>query len=82
MLADSPGGKIVRHREATTEGCDMALPSLSELVSLEGKCAIVMGAAHGFGAAISRRLGEAGATVFDGGILVQPLEGYVPASGH
>ena len=42
----------------------MALPSISELVSLEGKCAIVTGAAQGFGAAISRRLGEAGATVF------------------
>jgi len=42
----------------------MALPSISELVSLDGKCAIVTGAAQGFGAAISRRLGEAGATVF------------------
>ena len=42
----------------------MALPGISELVSLEGKCAIVTGAAQGFGAAISRRLGEAGATVF------------------
>ena len=42
----------------------MALPSISELMSLEGKCAIVTGAAQGFGAAISRRLGEAGATVF------------------
>ena len=42
----------------------MALPSISELVSLEGKCAVVTGAAQGFGAAISRRLGEAGATVF------------------
>ncbi len=42
----------------------MALPSISELVSLEGKCAIVTGAAQGFGAAISRRLGEAGAAVF------------------
>ena len=42
----------------------MALPGISELVSLEGECAIVTGAAQGFGAAISRRLGEAGATVF------------------
>ena len=42
----------------------MALPGIGELVSLEGKCAIVTGAAQGFGAAISRRLGEAGATVF------------------
>ena len=42
----------------------MALPGISELVSLEGKCAIVTGAAQGFGAAISCRLGEAGATVF------------------
>ncbi len=42
----------------------MATHSVSELVSLEGKCAIVTGAAQGFGAAISRRLGEAGATVF------------------
>jgi len=42
----------------------MALPTISELVSLEGKCAVVTGAAQGFGAAISRRLGEAGATVF------------------
>ncbi len=41
----------------------MALASIGELVSLEGKCAIVTGAAQGFGAAISRRLGEAGATV-------------------
>ena len=42
----------------------MTLPSLSELVSLNGKCAVVTGAAQGFGAAIARRLGEAGATVF------------------
>ena len=41
----------------------MALTSLSELLSLNGKCAIVTGAAQGFGAAIARRVAEAGAFV-------------------
>lgn len=36
---------------------------LADLWSLEGRCAIVTGAAQGFGAAIARRLAEAGATV-------------------
>jgi len=37
--------------------------NLSSLVSLNGKCAIVTGAAQGFGAAIAMRLAEAGARV-------------------
>jgi NAD(P)-dependent dehydrogenase (short-subunit alcohol dehydrogenase family) len=36
---------------------------LQELLSLEGRCALVTGAAHGIGAAIARRLAEAGAAV-------------------
>ncbi|HAC88024.1 MAG TPA: SDR family oxidoreductase [Gammaproteobacteria bacterium] len=38
-------------------------PDLSSLISLKGKCAIVTGAAQGFGAAIALRLAEAGAKV-------------------
>lgn len=42
----------------------MALsPSLQELTDLSGQVAVVTGAAQGFGAAISRRLAEAGAAV-------------------
>jgi NAD(P)-dependent dehydrogenase (short-subunit alcohol dehydrogenase family) len=41
----------------------MALRSLSDMMSLTGRCAVVTGGAQGFGAAIARRLGEAGATV-------------------
>ena len=42
----------------------MALsPSLHELTDLSGRVAVVTGAAQGFGAAISRRLAEAGAAV-------------------
>ena len=37
--------------------------TLRDLWSLEGRCAVVTGAAQGFGAAISRRLAEAGAAV-------------------
>ena len=36
---------------------------LQDLWSLEGRCAIVTGGAQGFGAAIARRLAEAGAIV-------------------
>lgn len=44
----------------------MALPDVSEsplqnLISLRGRVAVVTGAARGIGAAIARRLGEAGA---------------------
>ncbi len=42
----------------------MPQPGITELLSLKGKCAVVTGAAQGFGAAIAQRLGEAGATVF------------------
>ena len=37
--------------------------ALRDLWSLEGRCAVVTGAAQGFGAAIARRLAEAGAAV-------------------
>jgi len=39
------------------------LTPLQELWRLDGRCAIVTGGAQGFGAAIARRLAEAGATV-------------------
>ena len=50
--------KDKKNRSATEE-----IPDLSSLISLKGKCAIVTGAAQGFGAAIARRLAEAGARV-------------------
>jgi NAD(P)-dependent dehydrogenase (short-subunit alcohol dehydrogenase family) len=40
--------------------------SIAELVSLQGRVAVVTGGARGTGAAIARRLGEAGATVVIG----------------
>jgi NAD(P)-dependent dehydrogenase (short-subunit alcohol dehydrogenase family) len=42
---------------------DLSSRSLIELLSLEGRCAIVTGGAQGFGAAIAKRLAEAGASV-------------------
>ena len=50
--------KDKKNRSATEE-----IAGLSSLISLKGKCAIVTGAAQGFGAAIARRLAEAGARV-------------------
>ena len=41
----------------------VTLTPLDRLWSLDGRVAIVTGAARGFGAAIARRLSEAGATV-------------------
>jgi NAD(P)-dependent dehydrogenase (short-subunit alcohol dehydrogenase family) len=41
----------------------MPLPSLTELIDLSGKRALVTGAGKGIGAAIATRLGEAGAVV-------------------
>jgi len=54
---------------STTENTSSAvndtsqLLKLADLVSLKGRCAVVTGAAQGFGAAIALRLAEAGATV-------------------
>jgi len=54
---------------STTENANSAvndtsqLLKLADLISLKGKCAVVTGAAQGFGAAIALRLAEAGATV-------------------
>ena len=50
--------KDKKNHSATEE-----IAGLSSLISLKGKCAIVTGAAQGFGAAIARRLAEAGARV-------------------
>ena len=36
---------------------------IAELVDLSGRCAVITGGSQGFGAAIARRMGEAGATV-------------------
>lgn len=40
-----------------------SVPPIEELVDLTGRCAVVTGAAQGFGAAIAARLAEAGAAV-------------------
>lgn len=41
----------------------MSHPELKRLLDLQGRCALVTGAAQGFGFAVARRLAEAGATV-------------------
>ena len=50
------------NKQNTSDGVPKSAP-LSSLLSLKGKCAIVTGAAQGFGAAIAARLAEAGAKV-------------------
>ena len=50
------------NNQNTTDGASKNVP-LPSLLSLTGKCAIVTGAAQGFGAAIAARLAEAGAKV-------------------
>jgi NAD(P)-dependent dehydrogenase (short-subunit alcohol dehydrogenase family) len=50
------------NNQNTTDGASKNVP-LPSLLSLKGKCAIVTGAAQGFGAAIATRLAEAGAKV-------------------
>ena len=42
---------------------DTGARGIAELVDLSGRCAVITGGSQGFGAAIARRLGEAGATV-------------------
>lgn len=50
----------------TTSIADVSNHSISELVSLQGRCALVTGGAQGLGKAIARRLAEAGADVLIG----------------
>ena len=47
---------------------DVAGHSLQQLISLDGRVAVVTGAARGIGLAIARRLAEAGATVLIGDV--------------
>ena len=52
-----------RNTSSEKDHPSQSLIGLGELISLRGKCAIVTGAAQGFGAAIAMRFAEAGANV-------------------
>ena len=52
-----------RNTSSKKDDPSQSLIGLGELISLRGKCAIVTGAAQGFGAAIAMRFAEAGANV-------------------
>ena len=53
---------------------DVSNHSISELVSLKGRSAIVTGAAQGLGKAIAQRLAEAGASVVMGDLNVKQVQ--------
>lgn len=53
---------------------DVSSHSIQELVSLNGRCAVVTGAAQGLGKAIAQRLAEAGASVLLGDLKVELAE--------
>jgi len=49
---------------------DVSQNSIQDLVSLEGRCAVVTGGAQGLGKAMARRLAEAGAAVLIGDLKI------------
>jgi NAD(P)-dependent dehydrogenase (short-subunit alcohol dehydrogenase family) len=64
---------------------DVSDKSISELVSLAGRTAVITGAARGIGAAIAKRLAEAGASVLIGDVDEKGAEEAAEslrASGH
>jgi NAD(P)-dependent dehydrogenase (short-subunit alcohol dehydrogenase family) len=59
-----------------------AAASIEDLMSLDGKVAVITGAARGIGIAIARRLAEAGASVVLGDRNLQLLESEAPSFGE
>ncbi|RYD87632.1 MAG: SDR family NAD(P)-dependent oxidoreductase, partial [Sphingomonadales bacterium] len=53
---------------------DVSERTVAELVSLDGRCAIVTGGAQGLGKAMARRLVEAGASVLIGDLNLAAAE--------
>ncbi len=53
---------------------DVSSHTIQQLVSLEGRCAVVTGAAQGLGRAIANRLAEAGANVLIGDLKIEQAE--------
>jgi NAD(P)-dependent dehydrogenase (short-subunit alcohol dehydrogenase family) len=53
---------------------DVSAVALADLVSLDGRAAVVTGGAKGLGKAMARRLAEAGATVVIGDLKLEQAE--------